>query len=120
MANGDYSVNGLDQHRTSIILLDAQSAASDGVWVEIPAWFNVRSYWCDITAEGSGSPKVDIMVSNAQTKPSNATDGAIVRSLTVATNVGGATEAYRWVKAKKTVGGTPAATTCIVEAARNE
>lgn len=120
MANGDFSLNGLDPHRWSVKLLDAQVASHTGVWVEIPAWFNIRSFWTDITAEAGGTPKVDIMVSNAATKPSDATDDAIARSLTPASNTGTATESYRWVKAKKTQGSTPAATTCIVEAARNE
>lgn len=120
MANGDFSVNGLDQHRYSILLLDAQSASDNGVWVEIPTWFNVRSFWCDITAEVSGSPTIQIMVSNAVTKPTNATDGVVARTLTPAAPAGVGVEGYRWVKAKKTAGGTPAAVTCVVEAARNE
>lgn len=118
MANGD--ILAWDQHRIAYKLLDGQSASDNGKWVEIPSWFNIRSFWTNITTEVSGSPKVDIMVSNATTKPTDNTDDAVARSLTAATNVGSANEAYRWVKAKKTAGGTPAATDCIVECARNE
>jgi hypothetical protein len=100
-------------------LLDGQVASHTGVWVEIPAWMNVRSFWTDLTTETSGTPKVDIMVSNAATKPSDATDDAVVRSLTPAANTGAGIESYRWVKAKKTAGGTPVATMCIVEASRS-
>jgi hypothetical protein len=120
MANGDFCVNGMDQHRWAIKLLDGQVNDGSGPWCEVPAWFNIRSFWTDLTAEGGGTPKIDIMVCNAATQPASATDDAIARTLNVATPVGTGTEAYRWVKAKKTKGTTGAATMCILEAARNE
>lgn len=120
MANGDFSTNGLDRDRYSVKLLDAQSATvTDVMWVEIPPAFNVRSFWCDITAEASGSPLVNIYVSNADTKPASATTGILIRSLAPATPYATAVESYRWVKAGKTAGGTPVAVTCILEASRS-
>jgi hypothetical protein len=121
MANGDFALNGLDPHRWAIKLLDGQSASHTGVWVEVPAWFNIRSFWTNITAETSGSPTIEIMISNASTKPADATDGALAfAALTPALPAATAVMAYRWVKAKKTAGGTPVATDVIMEAARNE
>ncbi len=119
MANGDIIM--LDQHRLAIKLLDAQSTTHTGVWVEIPAWFNIRSFWMD-ALEATGSA-LSIMVSNAATKPADGTDGAVETFTAFASpgpSAGTAIDAYRWVKAKKTQGAVPAPTTVIVECARNE
>jgi len=115
MANGDFIL--MDVGRWSIKLLDAQVASHTGVWVEIPPKFSIRSFWTDLTAETS-TATIDIMVSNAVAKPADATDGPVARTLTgTATGAAGTgVEAYRWVKAKKTAGGTPAASSCVVEA----
>jgi hypothetical protein len=118
MANGDF-VN-FDSHRFAVKLLDGQVASDDGVWVEVPPQWSVRSFWCDITAEASGTPKCDIYVSNALTKPANSTNGVLLVSLTPAAPYSTQIVAYRWTKAKKTAGGTPAAVNCVLEAGSNE
>lgn len=115
MANGDVIM--LDVHRTAYKLLDAQSADSNGVWVEIPAWFNIRTYWAD-AAEASAA--LQIMVSNAETKPADGDDGVVSTTLSASTLGAALVEGFRWVKCKKTAGGTPAPSTVIVECARNQ
>lgn len=116
MANGDIII--MDQHRYAWKLLDAQSTSASSPWVECPAWFNIRSFWCDALETGA---TCDIMVSNALTQPASATDGPTAITQMTPTVLGGTTvHSYRWIKAKKVQGGTPAATTCIVECARNE
>ena len=118
MANGDIQV--IDVQRFSVILLDGQVASDNGQWVETPPKYSLRSLWTDLTAEGSGSPVVAICVSNAKTIPANNTDGVVLVSLTPSALISTAIDSYRWMKAKKTAGGTPVATTCILEAARND
>jgi hypothetical protein len=116
MANGDFIMFDID--RRSIKLLDAQSASHTGVWVEVPTHYNVRSFWATTLEEGASDATVDIMVSNAETKPADNTDGVISQTLNITTQAATKIEGYRWVKAKKTAGTTPVATTVILEAAR--
>lgn len=116
MADGD--LISIDQHRWAVKLLDTHNAASAGPWVEIPAWYNIRSFWCDVP----GTDSIAIQVSNAETLPSAATAGPAIATLTgtAGTTTWQATCncTFRWLRAVKT--GTAATTTCIVEAARNE
>jgi hypothetical protein len=116
MANGD--IIQLDTNRFAVKLLDAQSATSSGVWVEVPARYNIRSFHSTALEEGAADATVDIMVSNAATKPTDVTDDVITQTLNTTTQGATKTEAYRWVKAKKTAGTAPVATTVILEAAR--
>jgi hypothetical protein len=101
-------------------LLDAQSATSNGVWVEVPDGFVFRSFESTTLEEGASDATVDIMVSNDVAKPLDATDGPVTVALdNVGPTLAGAkTESYRWVKAKKTAGTTPVATTVIMVAQR--
>lgn len=116
MANG--SIIELDAHRFAVKLLDAQVAASNGAWVEVPARYNIRSFTTSSLEEGAADATVDIHVLNDATKPADATDGIITQALSTTTMGATKTEAYRWVKAKKAAGTTPVATTVILEAAR--
>lgn len=116
MANGD--ILALDLQRRAWKLLDAQSASSDGVWVEVPPHFNVRSFHATTLEEGASDATVDICVSNAATIPANNTHGATSQTLNTTTQIATKIEAFRWVKAKKTAGTTPVATTVILEAAK--
>ena len=120
MANGRVIFWGADEIR--VALLDAQSASSDGQWVEVPEGFVFRSF--DVTLpsggleEGASDATVEIMVSNAEDQPTNATDGRVTQTLNTTTEAASKTEAYRWVKAKKTAGTTPVATTVIMVAVK--
>ena len=117
MANGDFITIDYDQIRVK--LLDAQVAADNGVWVEIPGGYTVKTYWASNLEEGAADATVDIMVSNAETKPADATDGTIDLAMTTSTMAGTKQNTYRWIKAKKATGTTPAATTIILIAGRS-
>jgi len=116
MANGDIIL--MDYNRHAWKLLDAQSATADGQWVEVPATFNIRSFIATTLEEGASDATVDICVSNDVTIPANNTHGVTTQTLNTTTQGATKIEAYRWVKAKKTAGTTPVATTVILEAAR--
>lgn len=117
MANGDIKM--LDKDRFSVVLLDAQTASSNGIWVEVPPKYSVRSYHSTSLEEGASDATVDIMVSNAATKPADATDGEISKTLITSTQAWVVVDTFRWVKAKKTAGTTPIATTVILEAGKS-
>lgn len=108
--NGDITFLDLRQFRAK--LLDGQSASANGVWVEVSPGLTNRSAESTSLEEGATDATIDIMVSNAEAKPADGTDGPIQATMTVASSlmatwVGG----HRWVKAKKTQGTTPVATT---------
>lgn len=119
MANGD--ITEIDRNRFMVKLLDAQTNASNGVWVEVPPDFTFRSFVASSLEEGATDATIDIMVSNDATKPADGTDGPTSVQLTNASATAYAaakTESYRWVKAKKTAGTTPIATTVMLVANR--
>ena len=116
MANGDFVQ--LDTHRFSVKLLDGQTTTNNGAWVEVPARYNIRSITSTTLEEGASDATVDIHVSNAATKPSDATAGIVLQQLSTALYHVTFTNAFRWMKAVKTQGTTPVATTVILEAAR--
>ena len=110
MANGTYLSNfGTTE---SILFLDAQAASASSPWMEVIEC-RKRTFIADALEVGA---QVDIMVSNATSRPATATDGAIVNTLIPATLALPVDDAYRWFKCKKTAGGAPAATTVIMEA----
>ena len=112
MADGDMLM--IDQHRWAVKLLDAHNTASAGPWVEVPAWYNIRSVHCNTV----GTDTVNIEVSNAISQPSSTTSGVVTMALTGTTGAKTNVESFRWIRAVKT--GTAQTTTCILEAARNE
>ena len=117
MANGDLIFLGYDRYAAK--LLDAQVASDNGKWIEVPPQYSVRSYHASNLEEGAADATIDIMVSNALTKPTDVTDGIITATLSSIAQATTVIEAYRWVKAKKTAGTTPAGTTVIIESGRN-
>jgi hypothetical protein len=110
MANGTYIDNYSEVER--ILFLDAQSTSASSPWMEVIEC-KKRAFVADALET---SAKVEIMVSNATTRPTTATDGAIVATLTPSLLSVAADDSYRWWKCKKTEGGTPAASTVIMEA----
>ena len=109
--NGD--ITKLDQKQFRAKLLDAQSASHSGVWVEVPPGMSYRSFESTALEEGASDAVIDIMVSNDESKPSNATDGPVTQQLSISLLIVANIESYRWVKAKKTAGTTPVDTTVI-------
>jgi len=99
----------------NVAMLESQSATGSGPWIEVPAGLTVWSFAVssDTTLEeGASDATVDIMVLNDETKPASSTDGPIAATLTVSTPSAGITQsAYRWCKAVKTAGTTPAGVT---------
>lgn len=118
MANG--KIISQTRNLLEVALLDAQSATSTGAWIEVPAHLNLWSVTTTNLEEGATDALVDIHVSNAESKPADATAGedTWVKLTNVATavlsneGIGG----YKYVKAVKTAGTTPIATTVIFRA----
>ena len=115
MADGDFI--SIDQHRWAVKLLDGVTTTTTGPWVEIPAWYNIRSFW---SSAFTGTDTVDIQISNSEANPTSAVAGPIARTLTASTLAASATEAYRWVRAIRNGNAVTTAVTLIVECARNE
>lgn len=110
MANGD--ILTLDRDRFEIVLLDGQSASSTGAWVEVPAHLNLWAVTTTSLEEGASDATVDIHASNAATKPLDATAGEVIWQALVLATTGAAKQGgYKYVKAVKTAGTTPVATT---------
>jgi len=109
MPNGD--IKKMDFREFRALLLDAQVASDNGAWVEIPPGLDNKTFESTPLEEGASDATVSLMVSNAETKPLDATDGITLVTLT--TSVLGVSDlaAWRWIKAKKTAGTTPIATT---------
>lgn len=118
MANGDIVGSAFDRDGIKFKLLDAQTASSSGVWVEIPRGFDNKTFESTTLEEGVTDATIDIMVSSLAAKPTDATDGITLATLT--TTVLGASDssAWTWVKAKKTAGTTAIATTVTVQCRR--
>ena len=98
-----------------VLLLENQSATGSGPWIEIPAGMPNWTFAVDTgdtLEEGASDATVDIMVANDETRPATATDGEIALTLSLSNQAGATvTSGYRWCKAKKTEGSTPAAVT---------
>ncbi len=118
MPNGDVVGSNFDREGIKFKLLDAQSATSNGVWVEVPRGFDNKTFESTSLEEGATDATVAVMVSSLAAKPSDATDGITLATLT--TVVLGATDsaAWTWIKAKKTAGTTPIATTVTAQCRR--
>lgn len=92
-------------------LLDAQSATSSGVWVSIS---NVRSAsYCFSGLEAGGS--ITLQVLNDVSIPANDTDGFTIATISPAGNACATLSGFpaRWIKAEKSAGGTPTASTVL-------
>jgi hypothetical protein len=109
MANGDIITN--IRNCFEVNLLDAQSATSNGAWVEVPAHLNQWAVYSSSLEEGATDAVIDIHVMNAPTKPSDATAGSVWKQLVLATTNYSAQGGFRYVKGVKTAGTTPVATT---------
>ena len=114
MANGD--ILALDHLHIRVMFLDGQTTTASSPWIEIPARYNIRSFWADTLEEGATDATIDIEISNKNTIPSGTGDVSV--QLTNTAKSATQDEAYRWVRATKTQGTTPAATTVILEAGR--
>lgn len=112
MANGDILL--LDVEAFRVKFLDAEVNTGTGVWVETRQYLEKTFHAGAIETGG----QVEIMARNDETKPTDATDGPVLLTLTPAVLAGVDSNPWRWIKAKKTEGGTPAATTVIMEAKR--
>lgn len=113
MANGDLLT--LDQDYVEFKLLDAQATTLQGPWIEVLPACTVRSFMADAIESGAS---IQIQVSNAVTLP-GAVSGPSTVTLTPTVLAASGVEAYRWYSASKTQGGTPAASTVILRAARH-
>lgn len=109
-ANGDILFSQRSSLR--ILFLDAQSTSDSGVWLEVRGSLN-KTFTADALETGA---TVEIMCVNAKTKPLNATDGPILFTLTPTVLAGRDGSMFRYCKAKKTQGGTPAPSSIIMEA----
>ena len=120
MASGDFVM--MDQHGWIVKLYDVgATTAGNGPWVEVPVWFNVRSFFCDPTDNTNtiGADSVSIEAGNFATAPTASTSGLVVKTGLTGTTLGGTNvETYRWVRAVKT--GTAKTVVVILTAARNE
>lgn len=108
-ANGDILFSQRSSLR--ILFLDAQSTSDSGVWLEVRGSFN-KSFSVDALETGATA---EIMCVNGKTKPANATDGPIMITLTPTVLAGTVNASFRYCKAKKAQGGTPAPSTLTME-----
>lgn len=77
------------------------AATGSGTWVDMGQW-NLPA---GITFLGTfGTDSFQIMVSNADPKPLDATDGIAYGAAVTAQGKVALTETYKWVKVKKTAG----------------
>jgi len=108
-ANGDQLFSMRNQLR--VLFLDAQSTSDSGVWFEVRGSLH-KAFSVDALETGAIA---EIMCLNAKTKPANANDGPVAVTLTPAVLAGVVNQSFRYCKAKKTQGGTPAPSTLIME-----
>lgn len=106
MSNGDCTQ--LDRSRVRFTLLDAQDTTSDGVWIEVPGGYPRRTVHTSALESGAS---VDIMGSNANTKPANNVAGSIIATLTPNQLAANIDSSFRFIRASKTEGGSPAVST---------
>ena len=112
-ANGDFLSFNNDHRTISYKMLDAQSVTASSPWVDLRG-LALKSVDCDAIETGG---KVEIMVKNDTAQPASGTDGSIAFTLQPLIPLTGTDGMpHRWYKLKKTQGGTPAPTTCILEA----
>ena len=117
MANGDITYSG--PRLFEVKLLDGQTATHTGVWVEVPPGLVNRNFFSTTLEEGATDALVDIHMMNAATKPADATDGVVLLAMTISVQGGDKISGTQWVKAKKTQGTTPVATTVTMRATRS-
>ena len=100
-ANGDViEVRSISGGGTTlhVKLLDAQSAAGNGVWIDVRDWPGRGSI--EVSAiEAAGV--VQLMASSAATKPTDATDGTKIGSDITTAGFTAVDLTCRWIKAKK-------------------
>ena len=83
-------------------LMTAQTTATDGVWV---SFRNIKTFTIHIK-DFSGSDAVQIRVSCEPTGPANSAHGVKLGStMTADRMVSSASNRFRWLKVRKTVGG---------------
>lgn len=117
MANGDIVYHG--PRLFEVKLLDAQTASHTGVWVEVPPGLVQRNFFATTLEEGAADAVVSIQMMNAETKPADATDGVELQALNISTQGADKVSGTKWIKAKKTQGTTPVATTVTMRATRS-
>jgi hypothetical protein len=110
VANGDKITAGA--YLLTAKLLDAQSASHSGVWIDVMNHPD-KSFHADAIETGG---TVEIMVRNDEFMPLGATNGPVALTLTPTVLLANDPIPFRWVKAKKTAGGTPAPSTVIMNA----
>lgn len=113
-----FYVDGLQLEQSNVATDFQTPGVFHSPWVEIPAGMVFRTFWSSDLEEGATDAVIDIMVSNAETKPAYETDGYILSSFTAPSVGTSDTDSFRWVKVKKTSGTTPIPTTVILEAGR--
>src|SRR3990172_12987147 len=104
MANGDIITNIRDCFE--VVLLDAQSTTSTGVWREVPAHLNIWAITTGLLEEGATDAIIDIHVYDGPTKLADATagDAIIARFNNIGTPPDQSYEGpggHRYVKAAK-------------------
>lgn len=108
-ANGDVLLSSGSDLR--IKYLDAQSASDDGVYVELHQVLH-KTFHVDAIETGG---TIEIKCRDDATKPANSLTGPILFTLTPTVLAGVDKNSWRWCKAEKTAGGTPAPSTLIME-----
>lgn len=73
----------------------------NGVWQDCGQW-NVPFSICFVGTFGTDS--FQVMVSNTDPKPADATDGVVYGAAVAAQGKVAVTETYKWIKVKKTAG----------------
>lgn len=111
MANGELIL--LDRRQLSARLLDAQSLTSTGIWVEA-RFYPLKAIKADAIETGA---TIAIHGSNDESQPGTADTGVILATLTPSTLAMTDNHPWRWIKAHKIQGGSPAVSTVIMEAA---
>lgn len=77
------------------------AATGNGTWVDCGQW----NFPYSLTFLGTfGTDSFQIMVSNADPKPADATDGISFGAAVTAQGKVAVTESYKWIKVKKTAG----------------
>ena len=91
--------------RITAQMMTAQTAATDGEWVD----FGHISIWSIHVKDISGGDVAQIRVSNTLIKPDVTDNGVqLGRDIKAERSVSSAEHRFRWVKVKKTIGGASA------------
>lgn len=100
MADGDLIDQGaapsVSDYYTSFKLIDAAVATDSGAWVDVRGFANLS---LDVTL-GGGTATVQLMGSNAPTRPANNVDGRQIGANITADGIVSVTTPVRWLKVK--------------------